>query len=143
MPLVLKMATPQQRSWCVLQLAKKRFCNSCATCMSHIISRSLPELRQRIKTATAFISRDTEQSLGRVGLSSRHLPYDSRSTYRVSVRCVQNFESFSIDWCRCEVLSTTNLFSVSFLKWKVLLCSPYTLSLSRNALLREVIALFS
>jgi transposase len=25
MPLVLKMATPQQRSWCVLQLAKKEY----------------------------------------------------------------------------------------------------------------------
>jgi hypothetical protein len=58
------------------------------------------------------------------GLSSRHLPCDSRSTYRVSVRCVQNFESFSIDWCRCEVLSTLHLFSVSFLKCTVLLCSP-------------------
>jgi hypothetical protein len=48
----------------------------------------------------------------RAGLSSRHLPCDSRSTYRVSVSCVQNFESFSIDWCRCEVLRTPNLFSV-------------------------------
>jgi hypothetical protein len=56
----------------------------------------------------------TAQSLGRVGLSSQHLPCDSPSTYRVSVRCVQNFESFSIDWCRCEVLSTPHLFSVSF-----------------------------
>jgi hypothetical protein len=26
----------------------------------------------------------------------------------------QNFECFSIDWCRCEVLSTPHLFSVSF-----------------------------
>jgi hypothetical protein len=54
-------------------------------------------------------------SLRRVGLSSRHLLCDSRSTYRVTVGCVQNFESFSIDWCRCEVLSTQHLFSVSFL----------------------------
>jgi hypothetical protein len=41
-----------------------------------------------------------------------------------SLRCVQNFECFSIDWCRCEVLSTLHLFSVSFLKCEVLLCSP-------------------
>jgi hypothetical protein len=36
MPLVSKTATPQQRSWCVLQLAKKL----CATalCISHTIS---------------------------------------------------------------------------------------------------------
>jgi hypothetical protein len=30
---------------------------------------------------------------------------------------------FYIDWCRCEVLSTPHLFSVSFWKCKVLLCS--------------------
>jgi hypothetical protein len=64
------------------------------------------------------------QSLGRAGLSSRHLPCDSRSTYRISVRCLQNFESFSIDWCRCEVLRTPHLFSVPLWKCKVLSCSP-------------------
>jgi hypothetical protein len=63
------------------------------------------------------------QSLGRVGLSSRHLPCDSRSTYWVPVRCVQNLESLSIDWRRCEVLSAPRLFSVSFWKCKVILCS--------------------
>jgi hypothetical protein len=83
-----------------------------------------PGTRQRISTAIASITRDTAQSLGRFGLSSRHLPCDSRSTYWVSVRCVQNFESFCIDWCRFEVLSTPHLFSVSFWKCKVLLCSP-------------------
>jgi hypothetical protein len=36
----------------------------------------------------------------------------------------QNFERFSIDWCGCGVPSTTHLFSLSFLKCKVLLCSP-------------------
>jgi hypothetical protein len=64
------------------------------------------------------------QSLGRIGSSSRQLPCDSRSTYRVSVRCVRNFDSFSIGWCRCEVLSKPHLFSVSFWKCKVLSCSP-------------------
>lgn len=50
-----------------------------------------------------------------VGFSYRHLASDnSRSTYRVSVRCVQSSERFSIDWCMCEVLSTPHLFSVSF-----------------------------
>jgi hypothetical protein len=73
----------------------------------------------RITTTIASITRDTAQSLGRVGLSSRHLSCDSRSTYRVSVRCVQNFESFSIDWCRCEVLSTQHLFPVSFCVYPV------------------------
>jgi hypothetical protein len=33
---------------------------------------------------------------------------------------------FSIDWCRCEVLSTPHLFSVLFWKCKALLCSPCT-----------------
>jgi hypothetical protein len=169
MPLVLKMATPQQRSWCVLQLAKKEsqtavqrafrtqnftwnhpaeyfVCGSCNSWLAfnalrssyfppcdyflwgHIrdkvfvppLPQSLPELRQQITTAIAPITRDTAQSLGWVG----HVPCDSRSTYQVSVRCVQNFESFSIIWCRCEVLSTPHLFSVSFWQWKVLLCSP-------------------
>jgi hypothetical protein len=30
------------------------------------------------------------------------------------VRCLQNFESFSIDCCRCEVLSTPYLFLYHF-----------------------------
>jgi hypothetical protein len=46
------------------------------------------------------------------------------------VGCVQNFESFSIDWCRCKVLSTPHLFSVLFLKCKILLCSPCIFELS-------------
>jgi hypothetical protein len=87
-----------------------------------LLPRSLPELRLRITTAIVSITRDTAQSLGRVGLSSRHLPCDSQSTYPISARC-KNFERFSIDWCRCEVLSTPHLFSVSFWKCKVLLCS--------------------
>jgi hypothetical protein len=31
---------------------------------------------------------------------------------------------FFIDWCRCEVLSMPHLFSISFWKCKILLCSP-------------------
>jgi hypothetical protein len=176
------MATPQQRSWCVLQLGKKDSVTAvqCAfrtqfhmeppnrasrllvaaaihdllpTQPTEInaprspdltpcdfflwgyikykvfvppLQRSLPDLRQRITSAIASTTRDTAQSLRRVGLSSRHLPCDSWSTDRVSVRCVQNFESFSIDWCRCEVLSTPHLFSVSFWKCKCILCSPCT-----------------
>jgi hypothetical protein len=78
------------------------------------IPQSLPELRQWITSVMASITRDTAQSLGRVGLSSRHLSCDSRRTYRVSVRCVQNFESFSIDWCRCEVLRRRICFLYHF-----------------------------
>jgi hypothetical protein len=131
MPLVLKMATPQQRSWCVLQLTKKKSVTA--------VQRAFRTQNQSVCPASAVIFARVEaanhnchsfhhqghsaQSLGRVGLSSRHLPCDSRSTYRVSVRCVQNFESSSIDWCRCEVLSMPHLFSVSFWKSKDLLCS--------------------
>jgi hypothetical protein len=38
MPQVLKMGTPQHRSWCVVLSAKEEFCNSCATCISHAIA---------------------------------------------------------------------------------------------------------
>jgi hypothetical protein len=44
----------------------------------------------------------------------------------------QNFECFSIDWCRCNVRSTPHLFSVSFWNCKVLLCPPYTTLVSRR-----------
>jgi hypothetical protein len=37
--------------------------------------------------------------------------------------CTKLWE-FSIGWCRCEVLSMPHLFSLSFWKCKVLLCSP-------------------
>jgi hypothetical protein len=124
------MATPKQRNWCVLQLAKKESVTAVQRefrTQFHMEPPSRVSVSQypctRITTAIASITRDTAQSLGRGGLSSRHLPCASRSTYRVPVRCVQNFENFSIDWCRCEVLSTPHLFSVSFCKSKVLLCS--------------------
>jgi hypothetical protein len=59
----------------------------------------LPELRQGITTAIVHITRETAQSEERLILSSRHLPCDSRHACRVSVSCVQNSESFSVDWC--------------------------------------------
>jgi hypothetical protein len=122
MLLVLKMATPQQRSWCVLQLAKKESVTAVQRAFRaqfHMEPPSRVSIYAWYKTATHNChsfhhQRHSAQSLGRAGLSSRHLPCDSRSTYRVSVRCIQNFESFSIDWCRCEVLSAPHLFSVSF-----------------------------
>jgi hypothetical protein len=131
MPLVLKMVTPQQRSSCVLQLAKKESVTAVQRAFRtqfHMESPSRVSIFARYnkfeqKRCICKNKGHSAQSLGRAGLSSRHLPCDSRSTYRVSVRCVQNFESFSIDWCRCEVLSTPHLFSVSFCKCKVLLCS--------------------
>jgi hypothetical protein len=49
---------------------------------------------------------------------------------------------FSIDWCRCEVLSTLHLFSVSFLKCKVLLCSPCIRITHLRSLLWAVLTLF-
>jgi hypothetical protein len=127
MPLFFKMATPQQRCWCVLQSAKKESVTAVQRAFrtQYTWNQQVEYPFTRITTAIASITRDTAQSLGRVGSSSRHVPCASRSTYRVSVRCVQNFESFSIDWCRCEALSTSHLFSVSFWKCKVLLCSPY------------------
>jgi hypothetical protein len=81
------------------------------------LPQSLQELRQRITTAIASITRDTLHKVWGwigVGLSSRHLPCDSWGTCRFAVRCVQNFESFSIDWCRCEVPRMSHLFSVLF-----------------------------
>lgn len=67
------------------------------------------------------ITRNTVQSLGRVRLSSRYLLWVSRSIYRFSLVCVNNFESFSIDWCRYEVISMPNLFSVPVWKCEVFL----------------------
>jgi hypothetical protein len=137
MPLVLKMGTPQQRSWCVLQLAKKESVTAVQRVFRtqfHMESSSRVSIYAWYKKfdQKGCICKNTghfAQSLGRVGLSSQHLPCDSRSTCRVSVRCLRNFESFSIDWCRCEFLSTPHLFSVSFWKCKVLLCS---LCMTRN-----------
>jgi hypothetical protein len=131
MPLVLKMATPQQRSWCVLQLAKKESVTAVQRAFRtqfHTEPPSRVSIYVNHNCHSFHHQGHSAQSLGRVGLSSQHLPCDSRSTYRVSVRCVQNFESFPIDWCVCEVLSTPNVFSVSFWKCKVLLCSPCILT---------------
>jgi hypothetical protein len=141
MPLVFEMTTPQQRSWCVLQLAKKEYVTAvqrafrtqfhmeppsrvsrlfvvaathdlhptqptkiiaprspdltpCDFLWGYIkdkvfapsLPQSLPELRQRITSAIASITRDTAQSLGQVELSSRHLPCDSRSLCEVCTK---------------------------------------------------------
>jgi hypothetical protein len=142
MSLVLKMATPQQRSWWVLQLAKKDYV-TVVQCAFRTQFHMEPPSRVSIYTwykkfeQKGCICKNKSPDWSSVsdatvdhGLSSWHLPCDS--TYWVSVRCVQNFESFSIDWCMCEVLSTLHLFSVSFWKCKVLLCSPCTLHTSCN-----------
>jgi hypothetical protein len=133
MPLVLKMATPEQRSWCVLQLAKKE---SVTAVQPAFRKQFYMEPTSRVSIYAWYTKFEQKgcifihhwghfaQILGRVGLSSRHMPCDLRGTYWVSVRCVQNFEIFSIGWCRCEVLSTPRLFSVSFWKCWFILCSP-------------------
>jgi hypothetical protein len=132
-PLVLKMATPQRRSWCVLQLVKKESATAVQRAFRTHFHMEPPSrisfyawYKKFEQKGCIYIHHKghSAQSLVRVGLSSRHLPCDLRSTYRVSVRWVQNFESFSIDWCRCEVLCTPRVLSVSFWKFKVLLCSP-------------------
>jgi hypothetical protein len=126
MPLVLKMATPQQRSWCVLQLAKKESLTAVQRAFRTQFHMKPPsrvsiyawykKFEQKwciCKNKSPDRPSVSDASVDR-GLLSRHLPCDSRSTYRVSVRCVQNFESFFIDWCRCEFPSTPHLFSLSF-----------------------------
>jgi hypothetical protein len=182
MPPVLKMATPQKRSWCVLQLAKKKpvttvqrafrtqfrmeppsrvsiytwyklemdrsyrsqwrrvvqmtaeiaRLNSVRFLLVGYIKdkvfvsplpRYLPQLRQRITTATASITRDTLHKVLDELDYSLNICRVTRRAHVESVRCVQSFESFSNDWCRCEVLSTKHLFSISFWKWIVVLCS--------------------
>jgi hypothetical protein len=112
MQLILKMATPQQRSWCVLQSAKKET----VTAVQRVFrTQFYMEPPSRVSIYAWYKAANHNfhsflhyghcaQSSGRAGLSSRHLPCDSRSTYRVSARYVQNFESFSINWCRCEFL---------------------------------------
>jgi hypothetical protein len=143
MPLVLKMAAPQQRSWCVLQLAKKESITAVQPASRKQFHMEPPSRVSIYARYKEFEQKgcicihhygDTAQSLGRVGLSSRHLPCDSRSTYRVSVRCVRNFESFSIDWWKCEVLSPPHLLSISCWKCKVLLSSLciYTMNSTKN-----------
>jgi hypothetical protein len=134
MPLVMKMATPQQ-SWCVLQLAKKESVTAVQRAFRTQFHKEPPS---RVSISAWYkkfeqkgcICKHTSPDRPSVPdatvdrrLSSRHLPCDSRSTYRVSVRCVLNFESFSVFWCRCEVVSMPHLFYVSFWKCKVLLCS--------------------
>jgi hypothetical protein len=114
-----KWLPPQQRSWCDLQSAKKESVTAVRSAFRtqlHMEPPSRVSIYANHNCHSFHHQRHSAQNLGRVWLSSRHLPCDSRSTYRVSVRCVQNFESFSIDWCRCEFLSTPHLFSVSFLK---------------------------
>jgi hypothetical protein len=157
MPLVLKMATPQQRSWCVLQVAKiesvtavqrafrtqfhmeppsrvsiyawyKKFDQKGCICkikspgwpsvsdatvdrvqacfqrspqkstlqasrelqlpqttISKILRKRLLMKLYKLQLVQALKSEDLAVL---VGLLSRHLPCDSRSTYRASVRCV-------------------------------------------------------
>jgi hypothetical protein len=99
-------------------------CNSCATCISHTISHGTTQpsihlrLVQEIRAERVHLQKKKSPDRPSVSdatvdgeLSFRHLPYDSR---RVPVRCVHNFEGFSIDCCGCEVLSKPHLFSVSF-----------------------------
>jgi hypothetical protein len=66
MPLVLKMATPQQRSWCVLHEAKKEPVTAVQRAFRiqfHMEPPSRVSISEypftRITTATAFITRDT------------------------------------------------------------------------------------
>jgi hypothetical protein len=66
MPLVLKMATPKQRSWCVLQLAKKESVTAVQRAFRtqfHMEPPSrvtiMPGTMQRITTTIACITRDT------------------------------------------------------------------------------------
>jgi hypothetical protein len=107
MPLVLKMASPQHRSWCVLPLAKKE---SVTAVQSPFRTQFHMDILHKVWDELVYCL-----DICRV----------TRGAHIESlVRCVQNFESFSIDWCRYEVLSTPHLFSVSFWKCYVILRSP-------------------
>jgi hypothetical protein len=114
--------------------SEERVCNSCATCISlHTISHGITQpsihlrMVQEIRAQSVHLQK--QESLSALCVWCNYRLVICRVTRGAHIeslwgRCVQNFESFSIDWCRCEVLSTPYLFSVSFLKCKVLLCSP-------------------
>lgn len=80
-------------------------------------SRSLTEFKKRITTVTASLSRETAKSLRQVGLPSTHLPCDSWSTHRVSVRCEKSFASSSVHWCQLELLSMPHVFCITLKEW--------------------------
>jgi hypothetical protein len=83
-------------------------------------SRSLTEFKKRNTPATASHSRDTAKSFRRVGLPSRHLPSDSWSTHRVSVRYEKSFARSSVDWCQLKFLSTPHVFCITLKEWSFL-----------------------
>jgi hypothetical protein len=97
-----------------------------------------PGIRQRLTTAIACITRDTLHKVWDELDYRLDICRVTRGAHIESARCVQNFNSFSIDLFRCEVLSSPHLFSVWFLKCKVLLCSAcindlYLVYLQRNS----------
>jgi hypothetical protein len=69
-----------------------------------------------------------------VAFSNTSGMYQRRATTKTTTRSTRiiwnkTFESFSINWYGCEVLSMLHLFSVSFWKFTVLLCSPCIIEL--------------
>jgi hypothetical protein len=117
-------------------VSEERVCNSCATWISHTISHGTTQpsihlrLVQEIRAQRVHLQKKESLSALCVWCKCIWCNYRldicrvTRGAHIVSMRCVQNFESSSIDWCRCEVLNAPHLFSISFWRCKVLLCSP-------------------
>jgi hypothetical protein len=115
------------------KISEKRVCNSCATYISHTISHGTTQpsvhlrLVQEIRAERVHLQKQVTlctkfgTSWMIVSISAVWLAEHISSLCEV---CTKLWD-FSIDWCRCQGLSTPHLFSVSFWKCKVLLCSPY------------------
>jgi hypothetical protein len=131
MSLVLKMATPQQRRWCVLQFAKKESVTA-VQCTFRTQFHTEPPSQVSISKYPFNVNHSC-QSFHHQGHCTKFgmswiivlksavwLAEHMSSLCEVCAKLL----SFSIDWRRCEVLSMPHLFSVSFWKCKVLLCLP-------------------
>lgn len=79
--------------------------------------QSFPELRQWITTAIASIIRDTLHKVWKKLNYHLNICYVTLRTHIESLWGVYKTFSFSISWCRCEVLSMLHLSSIPFWKW--------------------------
>jgi hypothetical protein len=129
------------RETCFLQLAKfhRGFSLFLYSAMSAVTAISSKPKATRKRLKKEILSDDfKKRKIFRMGkFSMENCPPHiarcaSRNTYGVPVRCVQSFESFSVDLCGCVAVSTPN-FSVSLLNCKALLCSPCTVKTRKES----------
>jgi hypothetical protein len=99
MLLFFKNSYPTAEELVCSAFSEERVFNSCATCILSTISHRITQpsiivsLVQEIRAERVNLQSESTW-VGRIGLWPRHLPCDLRNTYRVSARCVLNFERF-------------------------------------------------